>query len=263
LIGHTPAEAAHHVAADPLLVFRLVFDASSRKNWARLLLPVAGLSVAHWTGWIFILLPTMEMFLSQFRPMKEVVLHYPWFLCPVYFLSAVIVLSHAGRMRRWVSPWLATYLLIFGALFHYFLDPHPPITGTLNWYYNNAGPFGRHFDWDCYHVNDHDRATRSFLDRFVPPGTPLATDHRFSHDLSNRFVLREFPRIEDVDLVFLDVLTPRPIAVRQVLTNLKTDILTFLESGTFGVRNYDDGDALLERGASTAANLALAEDLVG
>lgn len=264
LFGNTPSAAFLTAVTHPLLVVRLLFDSTAIKDWARVLLPVAGVSALHWSGWVLFTLPTLELFLSQFRFMKELALHYPWFLCPMHFLAAILVLGRLRGARPAASASrLATYLLVFGVLFHYFLDPRPPVTQTFNWHYNNAGPLGRHFDPGCYHVNDHDRAIRAFLGSAVAPGESLAVDHRFSHDVADRFVLRQLWDTGDVDRFVLDARVPSLLVVGRDLVRVKERLLPMLEAETFGVRRYDDGLALFERGAPADGNLRVAQDVLG
>ena len=266
-LGKSAGEALANVLRHPLLPLSLLFDEAARKNWVRLVFPLAGLPLVHWTGWLLIVFPTLEMFLSQFRQMRGLWLHYPLFVSPLYFLAAVVTLERLGRRFApafgQVRRRLPMLLVLLGVLFHARFNPVPPGTGTFNRFYNNTGPLGPGFRAAAYHVNDHDRAIRGFLDRFVPEGEPLATDHRFSHDVSNRFVLRMLPEVRDVDLVFLDVRPPSLLVIGRALPDVKRRILPLLAEGAFGVERYEDGLVLLRRGFSTSENLAVARDLVG
>ncbi len=257
-----------HLILYPMEVLKYLFNAQSLKGFGYLLIPLAMLPIIHWSAWILILPATLELFLSTFEFMKRLSLHYPWFICPFYYLAAIVSLAQLKKYRFFQSPMLITglagFIFFASIFFHYFFDPRPVVSGTYCGYYVSASPFGKLFNPEYYCLNDHDRYAKVFIKKWVPEMVSLSVDHRFSHDVSNRYVLRMFPERGDSDYIFLDTIWDYFYSVtRPVLTKRKLKILDCLVGKEFGVKIYEDGYLLLERGFSQDQNLAVARDIVG
>jgi hypothetical protein len=267
-LGSSFQDIILNVIKHPFSVLKLLFDKQSIINWGYLLIPLAALPLFHWTSWVLIFPSTLELFLSQFRPMKTLALHYPWFVIPFYFLGAILSLRRLmNRYSIFRSPLfvrgLMFYLFFTGVFFHYYFDPKNRVSHTYNWYFVSPSPLGRNFNFDYYQLNDHDRRAKDFIHQNIPKEASLSVVHRFSHDVSDRFVLRMFPDAQDAKFIFMDIFWDQAWVLSQIdLKRFKERIFLYLEEIKFGVREYEDGYALLERDFSTSKNLKVAQDLV-
>ena len=260
LLGSNLHEVVANVWHDPLMILRLMFDQQSLENLAYLALPLAALPLLHPAAWLLALPPCLEMFLSQFRFMKGLALHYPWFIVPFFFIGTAVALQWLLRQPRFQSLRLArgfaAYLCVFSLLFNWNYDPRPPVSKTPMGWYINRSPLGRYFSWAHYRLNDRDRRVRDFVRQRIPAETPLSAEFRFVHELSGRAVLRMFPQVADTDWVFADLHGITGPEIRR-------DAFDLLSGTVFGIHAYEDGLLLLERGADPSGNLMAAQDLVG
>ncbi len=257
-----------HLVEHPMEVLRYLFDEQSFKNFGYLLIPLSFLPVLHLSSFILILPSTLELFLSTFKFMKCLSFHYPWFICPFYYLGAVVslkkIIQHSFfRSQKFLTA-LSFYVFFSSLFFHYYFEPQPGVSGTYNWYYLSPSPFGQYFDVEYYRLNDHDRRAKSLIKQWIPAEVSLSVSHRFGHDVSNRAILRMFPEARDVGFIFLDIYWDQFCSVTgEKLKKRKVRIFSFLSGDKFGVKAYDDGYLLMERGFSQDQNLKVAQALVG
>ena len=92
---------------------------------------------------------------------------------------------------------------------------------------------------------DHHRRAQAIIDR-IPPDAAVSAQDRLNPHVSGRETVYIYPRVDDADMVFLDVTGP---AWPQHPSDLRQSVEELL-AGDFGIAAADDGYLLLQRGAA-------------
>lgn len=228
-LGETPLQKVLTLLTRPDLVWAQLGKAQALSYLALLWLPVGFLSLL--APEIFLLaLPSLSInLLADYPPMHEVTtLMYAAPLVPFVFMAAVWGAARVNVIRHTHS--VMGLLLIGTTLF-----------AQIRYGYL---PGGGHYQ--PFTITEHHRRAAAIIAQ-IPPAAKVTAQDKLNPHVSGRETIYIFPRVEDANLVLLDVTGPAWPQHPNDLHGTVADLL----AGDFGIRAAADGYLLLERGATT------------
>ena len=241
-LGDSPLQMVTTLVTRPGVVFAQLQSAHILRYLLLLTLPVA------FTAWLapevlLLALPSLAVnLLADFPPMHQVdTLMYAAPIVPFVIAAGIRgtarvlrwSMRRAERKRPGVPPHSATGLL--GALILLFLLMAQRDFGYLP----GGGNYQR------FTVSDHDRAAAAIIAQ-IPSDAKVSAQDKLNPHVSGRETVYIFPRLEDADTVFLDVIGPAwPIHPNDVYTEVET-----LLAAEFGIAAAADGYLLLSTASS-------------
>lgn len=235
-LGETPLAMVTTLLMRPDVVLAQLRAANALGYLFQLLLPVAFLALLA-PEILLLALPSLAInLLADFPPMHQVdTLIYAAPIVPFVLVAAVF---GAGRVKRWalgksppaVAPFILPLLAVVvlsGA-------------GVAQWR-SGYTPWGANYL--PLTVTQHHRNATAILAQ-IPPEAKVSAQDRLNPHVAGRKTVYIFPRVEDADMIFLDVTGP---AWPQHPADLKRTVDELL-AGEFGVAAAHDGYLLLSRG---------------
>lgn len=234
-LGSTPDDVAATVATDPGAIAGTVFAPRKLRFLGELIVSFAALPLFA-PATLLLVVPILSyLLLGQYRPLTEIVSHYPVTLLPPLALAAVDGL--VWLRRRWERafvwlPWAAVTIMLVVA------GGYAVNIGQRRLSNGLAG--------DPEHI-----AAASRLLATIPPDASVSAQTGLVPHLSNRERIYLFPRLDDADWVALDTRGQRFAPLGSITYEEGLDEL--LCDRTFGPVFEEDGLLLFRRGAAPAA----------
>jgi len=167
--------------------------------------------------------------------------HYSAAIVPFVLLSAVWAIE---TLARWVYRWRRVQRsFIVGVLTVYVLI-------LAGFYYRQLGhaPLGRNYDW--VEITEHHRLGEQ-LARSMPAESALSAQNHLNPHVSQRETLYVFPRVQDAEMIFLDVTGPPGLELG--IEEYHAEVQRLIEEEAFGVTLAQEGYIVLQRGAAPAS----------
>ena len=239
-LGDGPLQMVTALLTQPGTILAQLQAANALSYVLRMLIPVALLALPA-PELLLLALPSLAInLLADFSPMHQVdTLIYAAPIVPFVMVAGVV---GAERLLGWVAGLreegkkkrarVATLLLML-------------LTGTFS-VVNNA--FYGYLPWGGNYlpltVTEHHRNAAEIIAQ-IPPQAKVSAQDRLNPHVSSRETVYWFPRVDDADTIFLDVVGP---AWPQHPSDLRQSVDALLESG-FAISAARDGYLLLQKNA--------------
>lgn len=238
--GSSPGEILRSLVTSPHLVVKHIFTAGRLTSLLALVLGFGGLAVAS-RGRIFLLLPILEMLLSESYELSELKFYYGAVAITIAALPAVE--GAAGLMERWrrslpgwkMAGWSpARMTCALGVALGCILALHP------------KSYLSDHRQYPSFQQFAHHRRARLIMDS-IDEQSRISANGYLAAQLMTRHHTRMFPfGLKDADMVLLDLQRPSwPMRYH----NVQSMAHTLVAGGRFDAMRMEDGILLLVRDA--------------